>query len=58
LYETPDWNEARSILETYDISYIVVGNIERNKYSTIEQKFVENMPVVFQQGNTTIYLMP
>ncbi len=55
LYQSRDWLVAQTILERYHIRYIVVGDLERNTYQVSEQKFMANLPVVFQNGSVTIY---
>jgi len=55
LYTTPDWLTARQIIEMYGIRYIVVGPLERSTYPVNEQKFFDNLPIVFQNAGVTIY---
>ena len=67
LYCLPSWHEALQILYQYDIRYVVVGAKERIEYAAGSQscptglsdtKFIRNLPVVFQQGDMTIYEVP
>ncbi|TAK12105.1 MAG: hypothetical protein EPO32_10010 [Anaerolineae bacterium] len=58
LYSTVHWEEAANILAVYDIRYIYVGDLERTTYSVYELKFVENLPIAFQQGSVTLYAVP
>jgi uncharacterized membrane protein len=58
LYTTPDWETARLILEKYNIRYIYIGNTERVHMEVNEGKFIENLKLVFQQGNVSIYEVP
>jgi uncharacterized membrane protein len=58
LYETPDWESARLIIERYHIRYIVVGLLERTTYKVSETKFERNLPVLFQAGSLVIYGAP
>jgi len=47
------------ILEQYNIEYIYVGSLERQKYPQLyEQKFVSNLPVIYYDDSVTIYLVP
>ena len=64
LYRTRDWNEAQTILDRYQIRYIVVGNLERSIYQADEknglraldeQKFTQNLRIAFQNSGVTIY---
>jgi YYY domain-containing protein len=67
LYCTGDWDEAQSILEQYDVRYVVVGGLELSTYqagSTAcppgldEIKFIRHLPLAYQSGETSIYLVP
>ena len=58
LYVTPDWQTTKSILEQYNVRYVVVGNLERSSYRVNEEKFNNFLKPVFQQGNVTIYEVP
>ena len=58
LYETPDWETAKIILEKYHINYVVVGLLERTTYQLNEAKFQKNLVVLFQAGSTVIYGVP
>jgi YYY domain-containing protein len=58
LYTTPDWLTARQLIEMYHIRYIVIGYMERTTYSVNEQKFYDNLPIVFQNANVVIYEAP
>jgi uncharacterized membrane protein len=62
LYCTRDANEAQTILEQYDIRYVVIGDLERNTYTPEvcsgglnEVKFQRLLSEVFRQGNVVIY---
>lgn len=58
LYSTPDWQTAQSILEQYNVRYVIVGNLERTTYRVNEEKFSNFLKLVFQQGNISIYEVP
>lgn len=58
LYETPEWDATKAILEKYDITYVVVGFLERTTYQVNEAKFQRNLVVLFQAGSTVIYGVP
>ncbi|MEW5868776.1 MAG: DUF2298 domain-containing protein [Chloroflexota bacterium] len=64
LYCGRDWNEARDILDRYQIRYIFVGTLERSTYRAgesncpaglIETKFLRFLNIAYQQGPVTIY---
>ncbi len=64
LYCTPHWETAYSILQKYDIRYVVVGALERTTYHVEaagcpnglqETKFFQNLPQAAQFGETIIY---
>lgn len=58
LYATPNWQETQSILDLYNVRYVVVGNLERTSYRVNEEKFNTFLKPVFSQGNITIYEVP
>ena len=58
LYTTPDWQTMQTILESYDVRYVIVGNLERSSYRVNEAKFNNYLRPVFQQGSITIYEVP
>ncbi len=58
LYEVPDWDTARAILERYQIRYVVVGMLEQTTYDVSETKFQQHLVVLFHAGNTVIYGVP
>jgi YYY domain-containing protein len=58
LYESLDWDSARPILDRYDIRYVYVGALERSSYAVDEQKLLDNLSLVFQQGEVHIYEVP
>ena len=56
IYTSPDINVTRQLLAKYHITYVIVGILERNKYSTLQEtKFSQIGEPVFTQGTTTIY---
>ncbi len=58
LYEAPNWDIARAIIDRYQIRYIVVGQLERTTYKVSETKFQQHLVVLLQAGNTVIYGVP
>lgn len=63
LYTTQDWVLAQTIIDTYDVKYIVVGEWERFAYNNDqmtldEDKFKENLLIAYQNSTVTIYQVP
>lgn len=56
IYESEDVEETRSILDRYNVRFIVVGTIEREKFAVAsEWKFTQLGRVAYQQNETVIY---
>ncbi len=56
LYQSTDEAEIRSILDKYDVSFVFVGSLERQKYAGGALGVFERMmPVAYQQGDVVIY---
>ena len=56
LYNSPDVEQALTLLEKYDITYVYVGPLERSRYSAAGlAKFDRFMDVVYRRGDVTIY---
>ena len=59
VYSTTDVKDAELILDSYNVDLIVVGELERKTYppSGLEkfEKHPEIYPVLFKEGNTTLY---
>lgn len=58
LYITVRWEEARTIIEKYNIRYIFIGNLERTSMRVNEEKFMQHFEPIFQAGRTIIYKVP
>jgi YYY domain-containing protein len=59
IYSQPDWTTTSSLLLYYGVSYVYVGQLERNTYDPLfEDKFESNMEIAFQNDTVTIYEMP
>lgn len=56
LYSAVDWDRTVHIINQYDIRYIYVGNLEKNTYSVEMEKFLNHLPVVFNNTSVTIFL--
>ena len=56
LYETPDKNVAKPLLEKYNVTYVFIGVLEFQKYPQLsEAKFGELGRIVYQNETTKIY---
>jgi uncharacterized membrane protein len=55
LYESLNWEDAKHIINMYNIHYIFIGDLERSTYAVSEAKFEANLEMVFQQGDVVIY---
>ncbi len=67
LYCTGDWDQARSILEKYDVRYLVVGDTEHTTYTAGSDycpggirvdKFDLHLQPIFQNERLMIYEVP
>ena len=49
---------TRTVLVSYGVRYVIVGELERQKYPALQEwKFGQLGEVAFQSGQTTIYQM-
>lgn len=58
LYRTRDVAAARALLDKYNVSYVIVGGIEREKYQlnqSLIDKFSKLGELVFEQNSIRIY---
>ncbi len=55
LYGSRSWEEAKSILDQYQIRYVYIGDLERSQYQVEETKFMGVLRVAFQSGRVVIY---
>ncbi|KKS97733.1 MAG: hypothetical protein UV73_C0005G0010 [Candidatus Gottesmanbacteria bacterium GW2011_GWA2_43_14] len=56
LYQTVNTEEAGTIITKYNIDYVFVGSLEREKYPQLsEDKFSQIGRVVFESGATRVY---
>jgi uncharacterized membrane protein len=58
-YETESLAEALAILRKYDVTYVVVSRMEREKYPPAGlAKFDAGLPVLLKSGETALYRIP
>ncbi|NPV57842.1 MAG: hypothetical protein HPY76_14395, partial [Anaerolineae bacterium] len=55
LYRTRNWEEALEILNQYNVTYVVIASLERNRYRADEQLFQQHLREVFRQGEVVIF---
>jgi uncharacterized membrane protein len=58
IYQTTDARETLTLLEKYDIKFVVVGGLERSKHAMGKaqvDKFGKMMSQVFESGDVRIY---
>jgi len=56
LYETGDLAKTKELIKKYKISFVFVGNLEREKYKNLnEEKFKNLGKIIYQNSPTRIY---
>ncbi|MDO8638080.1 MAG: DUF2298 domain-containing protein [Candidatus Daviesbacteria bacterium] len=56
LYESPDLNVTQDLLKKYNVEYVFIGDLEKQKYTKLnEEKFNNLGKIIFQSGSTKIY---
>jgi len=56
IYQSESLEETKKLLDRYQVKYVVVGKLERQKYSTLnEEKFNQLGKIVFQEDQTKLY---
>ncbi len=56
LYESPDLKLTQDLLKKYQVGYVFIGALERQKYHNLnEDKFNSLGQIIFQSGDTKIY---
>ena len=56
IYQARDWEITRSILDRYQIEYVIISSLERDWYKPVYiNKFDRYMRRVFQFGDLIIY---
>ncbi len=58
LYESASQDEVKSLLQKYNVRYVIVGPAEHDKYPNIHVDQMSDLVTqVFQEGNVTMYLV-
>ena len=59
IYSTGDANRMLELLKELNVRYVIVGPNEQRLYPPAGLvKFGQYLPIAFQQGSVTIYLVP
>ena len=56
IYESEDLGRVEELLDKYDVTYVYVGQVERDRYGVdVGERFVGFMDVAFENEGVTIY---
>ena len=56
MYEGTDPVEVRRLLDLFNVAYVVVGDLEREKYTAINENIFGQLgTIVFSSNNTSLY---
>lgn len=58
IYRSNNWEQVEKLLHQYQVKYIYIGSLERSRYNVNESKFMQNLNLVFDQGEVRIYQFP
>ncbi|MES0359506.1 MAG: DUF2298 domain-containing protein [Anaerolineales bacterium] len=59
IYRTSNWEDAKGLLDLYNVRYIFIGSLERRTYRVSETKFGRFLgEPVFELGQVSIYELP
>lgn len=59
IYQTASPTQILTLLQKYDVRYLVVGDFERQTYGqAATTRFTNVLTVAFQSGNVTVYQVP
>lgn len=58
MYESTDLQQTKTLLQNYNVKYVYIGSLERQKYPNLsEEKFQQLGILIYQNGDTRIYKM-
>ena len=56
LYESPSITETKNLLKKYNVQYIYIGDMERNKYPALDEgKFAKLGTIAYHANSVTVY---
>lgn len=56
IYEEADLEKTSGLLKKYNITYVFVGTLEKQKYPALQEDKFKNLgQIIFQEGDTKIY---
>jgi uncharacterized membrane protein len=56
MYESKDANETKTLLKKYNVKYVFMGTLEKQKYPNLQKdKFNSFGKIIFEKGETKIY---
>ena len=55
MYESTDITKTKNLLKKYNVQYVFIGTLEREKYNVNETLFMEVGKIVYQSGTTKLY---
>jgi len=56
LYEAIDEYQVKTVLNKYNVEYLIIGNLERQKYPSMNEEIIRKTATpVFTSGTTTVY---
>ena len=59
IYEGTDKQSVLSLLDNFNITYIVIGKLEREKYPNLNEEILTSLgEKVFESGETVVYCLP
>jgi len=59
IYESKDISQTKELLNKYHIKYLIVGEMERQKYPNLNQEKLTSLgKKVFESSQTAVYELP